>query len=364
MGVKGSLSFSPPKDIVHPDRAAQIAYLKKHATWKAAAHPRFASEPPGASASLMGVKGNWVEDILEAVRTGEIEEYTPRPGTNLTADAVPDSFDSAMKWPECAKTIGDIRDQSNCGCCWAFAGAEAASDRMCIATAASLLMPLSANDVCFNAGGIFSPGGCDGGQITTPWSYIKSHGAVTGGQFNGTGPFGGGWCSAFPLPHCHHHGPQGDDPYPAEGSPGCPSEHSPPGPRKCDIDAAGEHTSFKGDKYSFSGPVQSASGPTQIKKMIMEGGPVETAFTVYSDFENYAGGIYKHSTGEPAGGHAVKIVGWGSEDGQEYWKVANSWNPHWGESGYFRIAPGQGGIDDRVLGSAASARWAKKSAEL
>ena len=34
------------------------------------------------------------------------------------------------------------------------------------------------------------------------------------------------------------------------------------------------------------------------------------------------------------------------------WKVANSWNPHWGEGGYFRIAPGQGGIDDRVIGAA------------
>ena len=33
-------------------------------------------------------------------------------------------------------------------------------------------------------------------------------------------------------------------------------------------------------------------------------------------------------------------------------KVANSWNPHWGEGGYFRIAPGQGGIDDRVISSA------------
>ena len=33
-----------------------------------------------------------------------------------------------------------------------------------------------------------------------------------------------------------------------------------------------------------------------------------------------------------------------------YGKVANSWNPHWGEGGYFRIAPGQGGIDDRVIG--------------
>merc|ERR1712232_475983 len=43
------------------------------------------------------------------------------------------------------------------------------------------------------------------------------------------------------------------------------------------------------------------------------GGPVETAFTVYSDFENYAGGIYHHVSGSMAGGHAVKIVGWGVE---------------------------------------------------
>ena len=62
--------------------------------------------------------------------------------------------------------------QSNCGCCWAFAGAEAASDRMCIATKAAMLFPLSAQDVCFNA--FFGLYGCNGGQISTPWSYIKS----------------------------------------------------------------------------------------------------------------------------------------------------------------------------------------------
>ena len=86
---------------------------------------------------------------------------------------------------------------------------------------------------------------------------------------------------------------------------------------------------------------------------------METAFTVYSDFENYAGGIYHHVSGGMAGGHAVKFVGWGEENGQKYWKVANSWNPYWGESGYFRIAYSQGGIDDQVIGSAADAVWAK-----
>ena len=50
-------------------------------------------------------------------------------------------------------------------------------------------------------GGFFSSG-CNGGQISTPWSYIKSHGVVTG-NYNGTGSIGGGYCSAFSLPHCH-----------------------------------------------------------------------------------------------------------------------------------------------------------------
>ena len=47
-----------------------------------------------------------------------------------------------------------------------------------------------------------------GGQIDEPWDYIKQNGAVSGGQYQGTGPFGKGLCSDFSLPHCHHHGPQ------------------------------------------------------------------------------------------------------------------------------------------------------------
>merc|ERR1711920_946640 len=256
-----------------------------------------------------------------------------------------DSFDSEENWPKCAKIIGDIRDQSNCGCCWAFGGAEAASDRMCIATNASIMLPLSAQDVCFNS----NFDGCDGGQIDTPWSFIKSTGAVTGGQYQGSGPFGSGLCSSFSLPHCHHHGPQGSDPYPAEGQPGCEKQSSPSCPKACDASASSPHAEFAGDKYSFTGKTVTAGGflgggVKGVQKLIMEGGPVETAFTVYSDFENYAGGIYHHVSGSMAGGHAVKMVGWGVENGQKYWKVANSWNPYWGEKGYFRIKFGEGGI--------------------
>merc|ERR1712232_1243595 len=256
-----------------------------------------------------------------------------------------------------AKIIGDIRDQSNCGCCWAFAAAEAASDRMCIATNASKMLPLSAQDACFGK----NYDGCDGGQITTPWNYIKGEGAVSGGQYQGTGPFGKGLCSDFSLPHCHHHGPQGDDPYPAEGKPGCPHEKSPKAPKACGADATAPHNDFANDKYTFSGKVQMAEGPSKIKQAIMKGGPVETAFTVYSDFENYVSGIYHHVSGAEAGGHAVKIVGWGAEGGTKYWEIANSWNPYWGEKGYFRIKRGnnEGGIENQAIASAPDAKWSR-----
>jgi cathepsin B len=299
------------------------------------------------------VKPDFKKKLHEAIERGEIERFN---STGLfRAMAIPESFDSETNWPHCAKSIGDIRDQSNCGCCWAFAAAEAASDRMCIATDAKMMVPLSAEDVCFCA----SEDGCDGGDISTPWDYVKRHGAVSGGQYEGTGPFGKGMCRDFSLPHCHHHGPQGSDPYPAEGAKGCPSQTSPSCPKSCDSDAAAPHNDFKSDKYSFKGTVQSASGPDEIKQMIMSGGPVETAFTVYSDFENYAGGIYHHVKGSMAGGHAVKIVGWGAENGVKYWKIANSWNPYWGEKGYFRIRYGEGGVDDQVTGSIHGATWSK-----
>lgn len=346
---------------VHEDRLAQIREIEATpgVSWRAAAHPRFAADAPGASRPLCGVKGDWKAAVEAAIERGHVERFEPAEDDNA---AIPDNFDSAANWPHCEKIINDIRDQSNCGCCWAFAGAEAASDRMCIATNGSAMVPLSAEDVCFCA----NEDGCDGGMIDVPWEHIKRHGVVTGGQYKGTGPFGAGLCSNYALPHCHHHGPQGDDPYPAEGQPGCESQHSPKCPKHCDSDADAEHSDFEHDKYTYHGKTVSAGGERDIQRMIMAGGPVETAFSVYSDFENYAGGIYHHVTGSMAGGHAVKMVGWGVEDGVKYWKVANSWNPHWGEKGYFRIRRGhsEGGIEDSVVGSHHSANWGRRDAWL
>ena len=48
-----------------------------------------------------------------------------------------------------------------------------------------------------------------------------------------------------------------------------------------------------------------------IQTEIMTNGPIEVAFDVYEDFFSYTSGVYVHKTGGLAGGHAVKMIGWG-----------------------------------------------------
>lgn len=72
----------------------------------------------------------------------------------------------------------------------------------------------------------------------------------------------------------------------------------------------------------------------------MTNGPVEGSFTVYDDFYTYKSGVYKHTTGDFSGGHSIKIIGWGVENGEKYWLCANSWNTSWGDKGFFKILRG------------------------
>ena len=73
----------------------------------------------------------------------------------------------------------------------------------------------------------------------------------------------------------------------------------------------------------------------------MTGGPLAASLEIHEDFENYVGGVYKHIIGKLVGMHAVRMVGFGvTKEGVSYWRIANSWNPFWGELGFFRILRG------------------------
>lgn len=79
------------------------------------------------------------------------------------------------------------------------------------------------------------------------------------------------------------------------------------------------------------------------KAAIAERGPVIAGMNVYSDFGWYKGGVYRPTTTELLGRHAVAVVGY--DDTLGCWIIKNSWGGGWGEGGWARIGYGSCGID-------------------
>jgi cathepsin B len=234
---------------------------------------------------------------------------------------VPEEYDPREAYPRC-ESLREIRDQANCGSCWAFGAVEAMSDRICIKSGQTLQTRVSAQNLltcCYICGF-----GCDGGYPAFAWSYWKSTGIVTGGLYGDKNT-----CQPYFLPECDHH---------CEGSHGpCPDTvETPDCVKNCDD---GNKKSYN-DELTKGASAYSISGEANIKQEIYENGPVEGSFTVYEDFLTYKSGVYQHVTGSALGGHAIKILGWGVENGTKYWLCVNSWNEDWGDNGYFKIRRG------------------------
>jgi C1A family cysteine protease len=80
-----------------------------------------------------------------------------------------------------------------------------------------------------------------------------------------------------------------------------------------------------------------------MKERISTYGAITACFNVYQDFFSYKSGIYKHLSGDLAGGHCVTLIGY--DDTQSCWIARNQWGNGWGDSGYFKIAYGECGIE-------------------
>ncbi|XP_061392985.1 procathepsin L [Musca vetustissima] len=79
-----------------------------------------------------------------------------------------------------------------------------------------------------------------------------------------------------------------------------------------------------------------------MKKVIATLGPVACSVNGLESLLLYKRGIYSDeecNKGEV--NHSVLVVGYGSENGQDYWIVKNSWDKAWGEEGYFRLPRGK-----------------------
>lgn len=246
-----------------------------------------------------------------------------------STDDLPASFDAREAWPSCP-SIRDIYDQSACGDCWAVATVTAATDRLCIAnngTAASPQPRLSVEHMvgCCRVCGY----GCGDGFPNYAWAWLAGQkgtpfGVVTGGAYDDYR-----FCSAYTLPPCSHY----DNP-PSSTLPSCeagPPEPTPACPTACDSNSS-YTTPFDRDVHRFRSAFAVAEDEAQIRAEIFANGPVTAGFNVYADWTRYTSGVYRASGGEMLGAHAVRIIGWGVEEGHNYWLVANSFGRRWGVS--------------------------------
>ncbi len=81
----------------------------------------------------------------------------------------------------------------------------------------------------------------------------------------------------------------------------------------------------------------------KMKEHISTYGAVTACFNVFQDFFSYRSGVYRHVTGDLAGGHCVVLIGY--DDAAGCWIGRNSWGPGWGDGGYFRIGYGECAIE-------------------
>mmetsp|Transcript_80643 Transcript_80643/g.112044 ORF Transcript_80643/g.112044 Transcript_80643/m.112044 type:complete len:99 (-) Transcript_80643:22-318(-) len=78
-----------------------------------------------------------------------------------------------------------------------------------------------------------------------------------------------------------------------------------------------------------------------MKERLANYGPISVALHAGIGLQLYSGGIFNPSICSKKLNHAVLGVGFGVENGVEYFKIKNSWGASWGEAGYFRIVKGK-----------------------
>jgi len=193
--------------------------------------------------------------------------------------------------------VNAIRNQGSCGSCWAFSavanmeGVYFVKHGELPSLSEQQLVDCE-HDCMIYHGSKSCDAGCNGGLMPNAFTYAAREGMETEAQY----------------------------PYKGKAS-------------TCQYSAA------KATYHFTNWTMVGANEPAMIAAL-NEMGPLSVAVCA-SSWSYYSGGIYNSSCGTSLN-HGVALVGYGADNGKQYWIIRNSWGTSWGISGYMKLARGEG----------------------